>query len=371
MRAFNSFFERNEEGQVRKLLFAIVFSALGAVMLNPGNSWAVTGACATCHVMHASQVATGGGTNTPLDYLLKSNCLACHTGTNSTDGSTPATPFIYTTGVSDLTTSLAGGNFKFADDNDRYGHNPVELSGGVDGTLTANPPGWKTGFSDHGQIGGGSPAWASNDLSCAGTYGCHGTHDSSGVNGAHHANETGALTFPSTVTVANSFRFLYGIKGYEAVDYEYNPSATTGAHNVYYGIARSGAEATGDTASDTNTVSYFCAECHGIFHSGGSSNEGISDTSDTLFTDPWIRHPVDISMPTTAGSEYLGYNTYLPGVPVASNDVSDGALTVSGAGDRIVMCLSCHYGHAGPYAADLRWDSSSNDSGCKSCHTTK
>jgi len=354
---------------LNRFLFAIIVSALAGIVLGPSSANASLGVCANCHVMHASQVATGGAATTPQDYLLKSTCLGCHTGTNSTNGSAPATPFVYTTGVSDLTTSLAGGNFKFADDNDRNGHNPVELTGGVDATLNANPPGWKSGFNANGQVGGGTPAWASNNLSCAGTYGCHGTHDGSGVNGAHHANSTGALT--AATTVANSFRFLYGIKGYEADDYEYSPAATTGDHNVYYGVARSGAEATGDTATDTATISYFCAECHGVFHSGASSNEGISDTSDTFFTDPWIRHPVDISMPTSG--EYASYNAYLPGVPVASSDVSDGALTVSGAGDRIVMCLSCHLGHAGPFAADLRWDPSAGvgDAGCKSCHTSK
>ncbi len=343
---------------LRKFLFAIVVAATGGIMLNPVNASAITAACATCHVMHASQIATGGSTSTPLDYLLKSDCLGCHTGTNSTDGSAPVTPYVYSDGTATLAKSLAGGDFKFADTNDRFGHNPVGLAGGVDVALAGNnPPGWKTGFDANDQVG---IDWANNNLSCAGTYGCHGNHDATGVTGAHHANVTGALGSPTTV--ADSFRFLKGIKGYEADDYEYNADATDGNHNVYYGVARSA-----DTATDTDTMSYFCAECHGVFHSG-SGNEGTIDTG-TFGTDPWIRHPVDIAMSTSG--EYSGYSAYLPGVPVASSDTPAQTITVSDATDRIVMCLSCHFGHAGPYASDLRWDASAGDTGCKSCHTSK
>ncbi len=353
----------------QKILFVILVSVTGGLLLHPQSAEA-TGVCSNCHVMHASQQGTA---STPNDYLLNNNCLGCHSGTNATDATAPAVPYVYTAGVSDLTTSLAGGNFKFADDNDRYGHNPVELSGGVDTTLTS-PPGWKIGFNANGQVGGTTPNWGSNNLSCAGIYGCHGKHDATGVTGSHHLNATGAITTPSTV--ATSYRFLFGIKGYEAADYEFSPLATTGAHNVYYGVARTGSESSADTPTDTATMSYFCAECHGIFHSGASSNEGIADVGDTFLTSPWIRHPVDISMPTTG--EYSGYSAYRPDVPVASSDVSDGSLTVTNAADRIVMCLSCHRAHASPYPASLRWDPTTvvagggtSTVGCFACHTTK
>ena len=102
----------------------------------------------------------------------------------------------------------------------------------------------------------------------------------------------------------------------------------------------------------------------------------LDDSTDTIFTDPWVRHPVDISMPTSG--EYAGYSSYDPDVPVASSDVSDGSLTVSNAADRIVMCLSCHRAHASPWNAALRWDPSSvvagggsSTTGCFACHTTK
>jgi len=213
---------------------AIVMFIGGLVALIPQTaSAAISAACSSCHVMHASQTGTA---STPRDYLLNNTCLGCHTGTN-TDGTSHA-PYVYTAGKTDLSAALAGGNFKFADDNDRFGHNPSELSGGADATLTGNPPGWKaTGFAANGQVGGGSPDWSSNSLSCSGTYGCHGTHDSTGVTGAHHNNGTGSRT--SVATVGNSYRFLYGIKGFEDDDYEFE---TATDHNVYLGEARSGAE---------------------------------------------------------------------------------------------------------------------------------
>lgn len=337
--------------------------AAGAFLLMPGQARATAGLCANCHVMHASQTGTA---STPRDYLLNSDCLGCHTGTN--DGTNG--PYVLTTGLSagtDISTDLAGGNFGWAEADARLGHNPSELT--TADTLT-QPPGWKsTGFDANGQVG---TSWAADKLTCAGTYGCHGTHDANGVTGAHHSNASGAINSAPT-SVGGSYRFLYGIEGYEDDDYEYE---TTTDHNVYYGEARTGLETSGDRVSDTHTMSYFCAECHGIFHSGSGSEGMLDDSTDTIFTDPWVRHPVDISMPTSG--EYAGYSSYDPDVPVASSDVSDGSLTVSNAADRIVMCLSCHRAHASPWNAALRWDPSSvvagggsSTTGCFACHTTK
>jgi hypothetical protein len=358
-----------------RTLLLVVTGLTGWIITWPMATWAAMGVCANCHVMHASQQGATTPASGPQDFLMRDTCVGCHTGTNSTNGSAPAIPFVYTAAAADLSTSLAGGNFKFSDlGDDRYGHNPKELSGGVDATLSS-PPGWKSGFNANGQVGTIVNTVEATKLSCAGTYGCHGTHDANGVNGSHHANATGALTTANTV--ANSYRFLYGIKGYEAVDYEYQPAATDGDHNVYLGKARSGAEATADVVTaGTDTISYLCAECHGIFHSGSASNEGISDTGDTFFTNPWIRHPVDVDMPLTG--EFAGYNAYVPGVPVASTSVADSTITVGNANDRIVMCLSCHRAHASPYNAALRWNpadvnagNGASTTGCFACHTTK
>jgi len=345
---------------------SIVISLILILFLPAPLMASVSGPCADCHVMHASQA---GISQTARDALLNNTCLGCHTGTNN---GTNTTPYVYTSGVSDLTNSLAGGNFKFAAiDDERDGHNPIEL-GAVDSTLTGNPPGWaSSGFAVNGQVGGGSPSWATNDLSCAGTYGCHGTHDTTGVFGTHHHHPaTGAMT--TADTVGNSYRFLYGIKGYEDPDYEYQATSANGQHNVYYGAARSGSEATADTPTNTHTISYLCAECHGVFHSGANSNQGISDNGDIFFSNPWIRHPVDISMPLTGAYASYSYNV---SAPVASDDVSNNSVNVSLAGDRIVMCLSCHRAHASPYYAGMRWNyrgsAGSWVNGCATCHTDK
>lgn len=352
-----------------RYLLGVAAILAGGVLLGGSSAWGSV--CSNCHVMHASQggvmpAALGG---TPQGFLLNNTCLGCHTGTNATDGAAPARPYIYTVGVADLSTSLAGGNFKFADDNDRYGHNPVELTGGVDATLTSPPGKDYANFAANGQVGDINNGVAATKLSCSGTYGCHGTHDANGTKGGHHANATGSLT--TADSVGNSYRFLYKIKGYEVNDYEFTPGAADGSHNVYYGKAR-----TADTAADRDnaTMSYFCAECHGLFHGDGgtAATDGIAGAA---FASPWIRHPVDITMPNAG--EYAGYNAYRTDAPVASSSVADNSLTIANAADRIVMCLSCHVAHASPNNYGLRWaytmdaGAGASTAGCFACHTTK
>lgn len=320
--------------------------------------------CASCHVMHASQV---GIASTPRGGLLNNSCLGCHSGTNNGSG----TPYVLTTGKTDLTAALAGGNFLFSSQNSHYGHNPLEL--GV--AAVESPPGWKSsGFEANGQVG--SAATWTSQLTCDGVWGCHGTHDSTGVFGSHHHNTTGQLN--SAATVATSFRLLYKIKGYEDSDWQFTASATD--HNVYFGKDRAGDEASADVATGgTDTISYFCAECHGIYHSGPGSDEGIADAGGTFFASPWIRHPVDIVMPKAGDAdagEYAAYASYRTDAPLASNTVpAASSNSVAADGERIVMCLSCHQAHATPYYGILRWDyrgtAGSWTNGCGYCHTSK
>lgn len=342
------------------ILVAAVLSLLWPQMAGAS----VTGVCSSCHVMHYSQAGTvpsklfalGAG---PQDHLLNDTCLGCHTGANSAGGKTP---FVLTTGKTDLSGALAGGNFLFSGSDIHYGHNPVEL--GV--ASIVSPPGWvESGFAVNGQVGDDAN-WISQ-LTCAGVWGCHGAHTASGVLGSHHNNPTGKLDTASTS--GNSYRFLYKIKGFEDSDWQYTKSATD--HNVYSGMNR-----TSDTPESTTTISYLCAECHGIFHSG-AVNQGIASAGATFFTDPWIRHPVDISMPLTG--EYATYNTtntYSTDAPLASTSVpAASSSSVAAAGERIVMCLSCHQAHATPYYAMLRWDYRGSGAGwtngCAICHTSK
>lgn len=364
------------------LVMLVVAAIVGC--LRPDTAWSVTGACANCHVMHAmeggvaTQASLKGGAAVsiaPQDFLLRNTCLGCHAGVSAAPNTSTQPPKVYVTGGG---TELAGGNFKYIDDNgDTYGHNPSEIA---NGDALTQPPGWKTGFDDidTNEVGNGG-AWGVDQLTCAGVWGCHGNHDATGVSGAHHNNTNGLLN--AAAIVGNSYRFLLGIKGYEDPDYEFTKDATD--HNVYRGEARAA-----DTPTVTkDTISYLCAECHGIFHSGEGGapySDGTSTDGDALFSSPWIRHPVDFSMPYTdaAKPEYDDYAAYDVTVPVAtSQNIAPGAMDVTVATDRIVMCLSCHRAHASAYPAALRWDydlmlagtalAPDRNTGCFACHSAK
>lgn len=311
--------------------------------------------------MHAS---SAGVASTSREGLLNSTCLGCHTGTN-TDG-TSHTPYVNSDIlITDLSTSLAGGNFYFSDNsNERYGHNPQEL-GVVDSVLDV-PPGWNAAFNANGQVGTIDNTVAVTQLTCSGVYGCHGRHDGTGgvfgLEASHHNNITNNSGMDLS-TSGKSFRFLYGIKGWESGTYQFNDDGSD--YNIYYSTNRGS-----DAATNTATMSYFCAECHGIFHSGETLQHGVSEDG-SAFSSPWIRHPVDVEMPT-GSTEYNSY-VFSPVTPVGSNDISNGVITV--ASERIVMCLSCHRAHASPYYSSLRWNyrgaSGSWTNGCATCHTEK
>ena len=162
---------------------------------------------------------------------------------------------------------------------------------------------------------------------------------------------------------------------------------------------------------DAKTISYLCAECHGNFHSG---TDIIYNSTTIADANPWLRHPTDFSLQTTAAdTEYRDYanasgTLYATGTsaynyiaPLASANVSAGddnnkkASTTTPptgaisdpfavADNDIVTCLSCHRAHGSAYADLLRWDytdmqaGSGGDGvnkfankGCFACHTTK
>ncbi|WP_022853153.1 cytochrome c3 family protein [Thermodesulfatator atlanticus] len=335
----------------------------------------VQGPCSDCHTMHNSQDGAAVVEGGPYRALTKGDCIGCHTGTNAAGGNIPyvvdnSEPNYGTFGTEGNT--LAGGNFYWVKTDDTTGHNVVGIAN-EDSKIGLTPPGWNSSFNANGQVAGGEATW-SKQLTCAGVYGCHGGHqyedDFADIRGAHHADDS---TIDGT-TVGTSFRFLKGIKGIEDSDWEFKPTATE--HNQYYAVNRSDVT----TASDTATINYLCAECHGDFHSGNEvSNSGTGS--------PWLRHPSDFALSSASGEGYTDYpgpfgqtGTYWPGAPLGS-DLNGGVLsTVTFSGtDDIVLCISCHRAHGSPYADLLRWDysncqassGSANNCGCYACHTNK
>lgn len=372
-------------------VFSLGLGLIGLALMAPESGKALVGECVNCHTMHNMQGGDFVDAGGPYNSLLNSpgDCVGCHTGTNS---AVTTTPFVLDTinPVSTIpgdasSTSLAGGNFYWVDQgDDTKGHNVVGISApdasNLGSVTPETPPGWNAGFDANGQVAtvGG---WGNNQLTCAGTYGCHGLHteinDFPSLSGAHHANA--AIDAIDGSSVGKSYRFLYRIIGYEDPRWEYAPQTDASTHNQYYGDIRGNDD---PAAADPATINYLCAECHGNFHSGAGT---LGTTSDDSAVSPWIRHPTDIDMNGLADfatSEFFSYgggtHAYVPLAPVASTVVVAPLATVLGAGDAIVSCISCHRAHGSEWPDLLRWDysacvvaSADPDCGCFACHTEK
>ena len=441
----------------KKLLFGTLMAVLPGFMLIQ-NASAVVGPCVNCHTMHNSQhgnypwdnnatytTGTQGSTNvvpmtfnngtTPIRNLLRGDCQYCHTSgmaplagmlysgdhvwpyVDSTTAPTyPSTGDAYTTGTYASATwgenrALAGGSFYWGRTQDqRFAHNVLDLGMPSDSNTGLTPPGWDanathfTDAIDGSKVANGETTWT-QQLTCAGVYGCHGRHNAAtndsfaGVNGAHHSNMFGYV--PGTGTIGNSYRFLSGIAGYEHNYYEFaNQADANGVnHNVYYAVHRTSED---PTTADKRTISYLCAECHGIFHSGAEVARDPAVIDSPIGT-PWLRHPTDFDLsqagPATIGVdgntdvEYKYYNggnptsaSYSMFAPVGTDNytlLTDDTISWTGD-DAIVTCISCHRAHGSPYYDILRWDYSTcdadsattnatlmNQCGCMVCHTTK
>ena len=395
---------------MKKVFFTMMFTFLSLILIST-SVYAVTGECSGCHTMHNSQNgATVDPDGVANAQLLNAGCVGCHTGPHDTLGKNALGAPVVLDSVDPSPASQqgagytnAGGDFWWVEnETDAKGHNVLDISANIDGNIANNtPPGWDAGATTghtFGAVGGGTPNWAGNQLTCAGTYGCHGVRTTANsldaITGSHHNNEPGAggvvsATQASTAsTVANSYRFLAEIKGLEQADWNWNETAAS--HNEYYGTDFQNAERDDDGTqvypATKDTMSYFCAQCHGNFHSE------IDD--DTTHGSPWRRHPTDIVLPG-GGTEYARYNNDAGGgaagdynvvVPVArpvvpaasTNTVAPGDSTT--ADGAIVMCLSCHRAHGSPEDDMLRWTYSTmtvgsgpgtNNTGCFVCHNDK
>ena len=389
-------------------LFTTVLLVLFAMALAPVTSWAqVTGQCADCHTMHNSQDGAAmamewssnytilSSTTTPnAKLLIRSGCLGCHAGTRTagTDmlanaakvlASTDPTTEYTLTSPNNLS---AGGNFYWVKTTDATGHNVAGIAS-VDVALQEQPPGFDINYdaTSHGGARNLGVATWSTQLTCAGTNGCHGTaaeaNQFTAISGAHHGDDDTI----DGLTCATSYRFLNGIVGIEDDDWEHTFADNSTNHNQYNGEDRGDAS---DQTTDTSTISYFCCQCHGVFHSAVDSGAAS----------PWLRHPTDYDMgnlKNVTAKEYQFYNggsaasaPYSTTAPVASDlSISAGvqATVFDSADDAIVTCISCHRAHGSPYDDLLRWQYNEGNAsdihaggtgaignvGCFSCHTTK
>jgi len=320
------------------------------------------GKCKNCHSMHAT---------IPSPVLTNGGCVGCHgqepSGTQNivTIGKTRIPQVLHHRENEDL----AGGNFYYVADgyNPDYskGHNVLGIS--IQESLpTMNIP---PGFIGNVVIPGGQGPvdWPEQQqLTCAGSWGCHGNRiledPYKSMYGAHHADDS---TIDGS-SVGRSYRFLYGIKGKEHKDWEYQASIAN--HNGYKG----------DIAHSTmDTISYLCGECHVQFHP--HPNLGGAEEVGSAHFILWTRHPSDIAFSTVHGgfadSEYEGYISYSLETPVAYNNPTGGETIVDS--DSILMCFSCHRAHGTPYPDIIRWDyanisiGDTDRTGCLICHTRK
>lgn len=328
---------------MKKVTLSLLLVAVA--MLWSTSAFALSGVCSNCHTMHNSQDGSAVDATGPNAVLLNDSCVSCHTGATAATG----IPKVDLSAGQEAA-PLAGGSFSFMSLGESYGHNVAGIATpAADVALGNTPP--------------GGTALASQ-LTCAGTMGCHGdttvADPLASLAGAHHGNVLLTdLNQPASAAaaVADSYRFLKGIKGIEDADYEFTSSSSD--HNQYYGT---------DEVVDPQTISSLCASCHTDFH--GSAGAGTGATA-------WIRHPTDFDLNSAAGAEYNGYATYNPLVPVA-NDVSGVvSTTVQTAGNGIVNCLSCHRAHASDQPDALRFAyntmtaGTGGTTGCFVCHSTK
>lgn len=368
----------------------------------------VTGPCSNCHTMHNSQQgmtmvldplggqAAGGECqgchSEPREELLVYTCVGCHAkSANSIDsfGGSDIPQVYYDTGGNEL----AAGNFKYIVENGHAsGHNVHGWGSSipVDSKLFWGPPGYvkemdPSGFDyilDHP----GNFLLEGPQVFCAGTFGCHGDRtvqsQTKATYGTHHANDF-SLKFGHVDVGAQgsepgkSYRYLDGVKGIEDDDWE--ATVDSGDHNEYYGADLGPSEVRDGSTQVTSveTMSQFCASCHGNFHMAGlSDGRGIS-TGGTNAS-PWIRHPTDVLIPDEP--PYDVYNTYDLSARVARINLTALSPENTDIGtNAVVFCLSCHKAHASQYPDMLRFSydemltggAAGDEAGCFACHSDK
>jgi hypothetical protein len=339
----------------------VVFIGALSLLIAGGTGYAaVGGLCSNCHTMHNSQGGDPEAVNelnapstTSYAHLTKSNCIGCHVKATSVSG-----PKI--DGTSATNDLRAGGTFAVAvatDDTKR--HDVIDLSTynaayDGDGNHSATP-----GNTNSDQTVG------PDELTCAGTKGCHGdaTIDGSdaAIQGFHHGSKTG-------------YRFLQNagdqgaVLGLGSDDWELD-GATAANHNIY-------------SADTSYGISRLCANCHGNFHAKADGAAGDGTKGDGT---EWIRHPTDNLIPDSWDGVAPDDVTIDPEnnpfafaslTGLATDVMTNYVVNEAGNGGR-VACISCHRAHGSGESDILRWAYSDQvagsgfDTGCLGCHTAQ
>jgi len=405
------------------ILATVVFVAFPDIVSASGG---MVGACNDCHTMHNSvqgqavaRVGLNGTiTTTPLENLLRMDCIACH-AQNGFDNVVELpggskVPQVY----HQDSTDLAGGNFRYVDSmgSNRKGHNVIDLFSGGDDNA--------------------GPTYSVNStydqFTCAGSVGCHGTRSQlltgqtidnvfigtkrtglAAISGAHHNSYDGAKNgenYPDDGNaihdgkrVADGYRFIVGLKGYgnEAARWT---NVDENSHNEYYGgdpsLTKLESGLTGCTTCHiqgnedglnsyltlnsslkvpNNSMSAFCTTCHGKFHSAGATGDDFENNG---VSGAFLRHPTDYVIPNKG--EFAAYTVYDLKAPVARPTLYTASNNTVTPGSDLVMCLSCHVAHGSQYDSKLRFDyqamiaggytdisTARAIGGCLACHTSK
>jgi len=383
------------------ILCSLIFMFL-CFFINVKIGKSISGPCERCHTMHNYQNGTIVVSGGPYRALTKGDCAICHTGSSpDAISNIPYVNFTSDPSYDFGSTSehvLAGGSFYWQEG--KCGNGTAALGDvcvhDVD-FFNSEGPYEPPGYDPNNYPVNGvtrNSTWG-KQLTCAGTYGCHGDPSKedpfAAISGAHHQNVCCNMTNSNYNCtgdhVWNSYRFLLGIWGTEDPDWEKTWSASD--HNGYYAIDLYNDTVTTPPTLDSHSINYLCGECHGKFH-WETNNATLSEK----YASPWRRHPTDIDMNWVSGKEYGNYpgifngtvggvGYYFPEVPVgnAAGEVKSQVLRGPNTDDAIVLCISCHRAHGSPYADLLRWpydectcgnsNNTSTKCGCFACHTSK
>lgn len=380
---------------------ALVVVVLALIALFPLSASAkVSGECVNCHTMHNSQdgapMAVSGGAweaggflngtadASPNASLLVADCIGCHSSASSQT--------IISAGSSDIpivynhiepVDPLAGGNFYWvAQGDDTKGHNVYGISA-VDSNidLTEGAPGHDGVFcagSCHISLAlPPTPGILPGNWNRGGCRGCH-------VFTYHHEDNSayrfvkghGASGLPLDVEPRKDIStWTDYVEGVEDDDWE---QETTTRHNWYKGVTVEYTNNGTDGLTTQHTITAFCSGCHWGFHGPISSDpNGVYGMGP--IGGPYIRHPVDIALPTTG--EYQAYasdpiTNYSTETPVGWETLPTDS-SGTGAAGPVVMCLSCHRPHGSDQSDLLRFDYDTmlagmgGSGGCFNCHSAK